>query len=84
VPQITQRIGASLGLLISDLEAELNRRPKAYGATAQVGLSRALTDVAADAEKLAGQMRDEYVSTEHLLLAPTRSKAFAGVDAQSG
>jgi hypothetical protein len=27
--------------------------------------------VAADAEKLTGQMRDEYVSTEHLLLAAT-------------
>jgi len=78
VPQIAQRVGASPGLLISDLEAELNRRPKAYGATAQVGLSRALANVAADAEKLAGQMRDEYVSTEHLLLALTRSGGFAG------
>jgi ATP-dependent Clp protease ATP-binding subunit ClpA len=48
-PQIAQRVGASPGLLIGDLEAELNRRPKAYGATAQVGLSRALSDVAAGA-----------------------------------
>jgi ATP-dependent Clp protease ATP-binding subunit ClpB len=77
-PQIAQRVGASPGLLITDLEAELNRRPKAYGATAQVGLSRALTDVAADAEKLAGQMHDEYTSTEHLLLALARSGGFAG------
>jgi len=43
-----------------------------------VGLSRALADLAADAEKLAGQMRDEYTSTEHLLLALARSKGFAG------
>jgi ATP-dependent Clp protease ATP-binding subunit ClpB len=64
-------------LLISDLEAELNRRPKAYGATAQVGLSRALADVTADAEKLAGQMGDEYVSTEHLLLVLARSDGTA-------
>jgi len=78
VPQIAQRVGASPGLLIGDLEADLNRRPKAYGATAQVGLSRALADVATDAEKLAGQMHDEYVSTEHLLLALARSKDFAG------
>jgi ATP-dependent Clp protease ATP-binding subunit ClpB len=77
-PQIVQRVGASPGLLIGDLEAELNRRPKAYGATAQVGLSRTLADVAADAEKLAGQMRDEYVSTEHLLAALAQSKDFAG------
>jgi ATP-dependent Clp protease ATP-binding subunit ClpB len=77
-PQIVQRVGASPGLLIGDLEAELNRRPKAYGATAQVGLSRALGDVAADAEKVASQMRDEYTSTEHLLVALARSKGFAG------
>jgi ATP-dependent Clp protease ATP-binding subunit ClpB len=77
-PQIVQRVGARPGLLTNELEAELNRRPKAYGTAAQVGLSRALADVAADAEKLAGQMRDEYVSTEHLLLALARSKGFAG------
>jgi ATP-dependent Clp protease ATP-binding subunit ClpB len=78
VPQVVQRLGASPGLLITDLEAELSRRPKAYGATAQLGLSRALADVTASAEKLAGQMHDEYVSTEHLLLALARSKGFAG------
>jgi ATP-dependent Clp protease ATP-binding subunit ClpB len=78
VPQVVQRLGASPGLLITDLEAELTRRPKAYGATAQLGLSRALADVTASAEKLAGQMHDEYVSTEHLLLALARSKGFAG------
>ncbi len=78
VPQIAHKVGASPGLLISDLEAELNRRPKAYGATAQAGLSRPLADVAADAEKLASQMRDEYVSTEHLLLALARSEGFVG------
>jgi len=77
VPQVAQRIGASPGLLINDLEAELNRRPKAHGATAQVSLSRGLADVAADAEKLAGQMHDEFVSTEHLLLAIARSDGFA-------
>ena len=77
VPQVAQRVGASPGLLINDLEAELNRQPKAHGATAQVSLSRALADVAADAEKLAGQMHDEFVSTEHLLLAIARSDGFS-------
>ena len=77
VPQVALRIGTSPGLLINDLEAELNRRPKAHGATAQVSLSRGLADVAADAEKLAGQMHDEFVSTEHLLLAIARSDGFA-------
>ena len=30
VPQVAQRIGAIPGLLINDLESELNRRPKAH------------------------------------------------------
>ncbi|MDW8070590.1 MAG: ATP-dependent chaperone ClpB [Anaerolineae bacterium] len=74
VPQIVQRVGASPGMLLSDLEAELNRRPRSYGPTAQVGVSRALFDTAAEAERIAAQMRDEYVSTEHLLLALARSR----------
>src|SRR5512136_893965 len=78
VPQIVQKVGARPGLLISDLEAELNRMPRAYGATAQAALSRALSDVLNAAEKQAAQMRDEYVSAEHLLLALARSGGFAG------
>jgi ATP-dependent Clp protease ATP-binding subunit ClpB len=76
--QIAQRLGARPGALIDEIQRELNRRAKAYGAAAQVNISRALADVAADAERLAGQMRDEYVSTEHLLLALARSEGFAG------
>jgi ATP-dependent Clp protease ATP-binding subunit ClpB len=86
VPAIVQRLGASPGLLLNNLEAELNRRPKSYGATAQVAPSRALLDAAAEAEKIAAQMRDDYVSTEHLLLALARSKDHAVRDrlAQAG
>ncbi len=72
VPQIVQRVGASPGMLLGDLEAELNRRPRSYGPTAQIGVSRALLDAAAEAERIAAQMRDEYVSTEHLLLGLAR------------
>ena len=39
VPRIAQRVGASPGVLMNELEAELARRPKAYGATAQVTMS---------------------------------------------
>jgi len=75
VPQIVQRVGVSPKLLQGELEQALARRAKAYGATMQVGLSRTLQEVLRLAEKEAGQMRDEYVSTEHLLLALTGQKA---------
>ncbi len=77
VPRIVQRLGTSPGLLINDLEAELARGPKSYGATAQVTLSRDLNNIINEAEKTANQMHDEYVSTEHLLLAISRSDGFA-------
>jgi ATP-dependent Clp protease ATP-binding subunit ClpB len=43
--------------------------PAARGSTAQPVISRALVAVLDDAEARAGQMGDEYTSTEHLLLA---------------
>ena len=75
VPQIVQRIGISPALLQGELEQALAGRAKAYGATMQVGLSRALQEVLRQAEKEASGMRDEYVSTEHLLLALAGRKA---------
>ncbi len=69
VPQIIQKLEANPGEMALALERELQRKPKVYGATAQVGLSRELSRALDEAQKIAGRMRDEYVSTEHLLLA---------------
>ncbi|MGD1994996.1 MAG: Clp protease N-terminal domain-containing protein, partial [Anaerolineae bacterium] len=71
VPQIVQKLGADPREMALALEGELQRKPKVYGATSQVGLSRELSRVADEAEKIARRMRDDYVSTEHLLLALT-------------
>ena len=69
VPAIVSRIAGSPAMLRAELEKELAARPKMYGGTGQPGLSRQLTDVLQDAESRAANMKDEYVSTEHLLLA---------------
>jgi ATP-dependent Clp protease ATP-binding subunit ClpB len=69
VPQIVQQIGINPALLQDDLEQMLAGRAKAYGATMQVSLSGTLQKVLRQAEKEAEAMRDDYVSTEHLLLA---------------
>jgi ATP-dependent Clp protease ATP-binding subunit ClpB len=71
VPQIVQKLEASPRELTLSLEDELKDKPKMYGATAQVGLSRELGRAFDEAEKAAKRMHDEYVSTEHLLLALT-------------
>jgi len=69
VPAIVSRIAGLPAMLRADLEKEVAARPKMYGGAGQPGLSRQLADVLQDAETRAANMKDEYVSTEHLLLA---------------
>ncbi len=69
VPAIITRIAGSTDLLRADLEQDLANRPKVYGGAAQVGLARATAQALQDAERRAQAMKDEYVSTEHILLA---------------
>jgi len=67
--QIVQHLGVGTASLAAATEQALEAKPRVYGATAQVGLSRDLGRALEEAGKIAGRMRDEYVSTEHLLLA---------------
>ena len=69
VPQVLERAGANTQLLLQQAEAELNRLPKVYGAAAEVGISPRLRQVLVRAHDEIQQFHDEYVSTEHLLLA---------------
>lgn len=71
VPQIVQKLEANPREIALSLEGQLNKKPKIRGAAAQVGMSRALRRVLDEAEQSAQRMRDEYASTEHLLLALT-------------
>ncbi|MBI1877817.1 MAG: ATP-dependent chaperone ClpB [Chloroflexi bacterium] len=68
VPQIVRHLGANPDSLARLLETELQNEAKVYGGS-QPGLARALTNAVRDAEKTAERMKDDYVSTEHLLLA---------------
>ncbi len=83
VPQVISRIGARPQTIRAELETMLAGRPKVYG-RAQVGASRATVDVLNDAEQQARKMRDEYVSTEHILLALTHNPATGDLLARHG
>jgi ATP-dependent Clp protease ATP-binding subunit ClpB len=65
---VLQKLGISLDQLGSALEAVLTRIPKVSGG-AQPQISRALSRVLEKAFAEAETLKDEYVSTEHLLLA---------------
>ncbi len=69
VPQLVVRLNVDLQALIGEVEAGLAAHPKVYGSNAQVVLSRAGSEVLQAAEREAKNMKDDYVSTEHLFLA---------------
>ena len=75
VQPILQKVGANAGRVQQIVTGELERLPKATGT--QLGMSRSTNDVFTRAQKEADRLKDEYVSTEHLLLALTDVKSEA-------
>jgi ATP-dependent Clp protease ATP-binding subunit ClpB len=69
VPAILTRIAGSPDLLVKDLKSDLKGRPHISGSQVEPALSRAASNVLQDAEQRATSMKDDFVSTEHLLLA---------------
>jgi ATP-dependent Clp protease ATP-binding subunit ClpB len=69
VPQVIARLNGEYAPLLKEVEQKLAARPKVYGSNAQVALSRAASDALTNAEREAQKMKDDYVSTEHILLA---------------
>jgi len=68
VPDVLSRAGVSGVAVQRGVQARLDRLATAHGAT-QVYMSRALDAVLRQALQEAGEMHDDYVSVEHLLLA---------------
>jgi len=68
VAAILEKLGASAAAVGSDVAKDLSKLPKVQGAAEQVymgpTLKKSLDTAAAEAERL----KDEYVSTEHLLI----------------
>ena len=71
---VLQKVGVPTEQLQSRAVDALSKLPKVGGASAQPGLSNAMQKVLDRAFKEAADFKDEYVSTEHLLLALTEQK----------
>jgi ATP-dependent Clp protease ATP-binding subunit ClpB len=76
---ILQKVGADPDVLRHELQSELDRAPKVSGGTTNGGsmttrLQRTFQEAFTEAERL----KDEYVSTEHLLLALADDQGAAG------
>jgi len=74
VPPVLEKIGIGPQAVLSEIYGALEKLPKVSGASSQAGLSQAANQLLDRAFKEADNFKDEYVSTEHLLLAVTQLK----------
>lgn len=78
IPLILDRLGVNSKILSSELEEILERFPKISGGAYHLYLSMPAKQVLDRAEALAREMRDEFISTEHLFLSLIDSPTRAG------
>src|SRR3954466_8110295 len=68
VPEIVRKMNVDPAAIATAVRTELDKLPRAHGGS-QPGLSARLRKVTDSAESEAERLKDEYVSTEHLLIA---------------
>ncbi len=71
---VLEKIGVPAQQLLATLNSGVEKLPKVSGGAAQPNMSSALNKVLEQAFKEASNFKDEYVSTEHLLLALATQK----------
>jgi ATP-dependent Clp protease ATP-binding subunit ClpB len=74
VPPVLEKIGIGPQAVLHDAYAVIEGLPKVSGSAAQATISNAVNQLLELAFKEASNFKDEYVSTEHLLLAETELK----------
>ncbi len=84
VSEAVEKIGARPSALSAQLEGTLASRPRLQTPAPQPPLAQETASVLSHAEAEAGRMKDEYVSTEHLLLALTEAKGPGGLLSRQG
>ena len=73
VPSLLEKLGVSPDEVASRIEDALKGLPKVYG-TGEVYITQRLSKVIESALKEAERLKDEYLSTEHLLIAIASEK----------
>src|ERR1700677_1102075 len=74
VPPVLEKIGIGPQAVLNDVYRDIENLPKVSGQSAQATMSNAANKLLEQAFKEASNFKDEYVSTEHLLLAITHLK----------
>ena len=74
VTPILQKLGVDTAGITSAVETAVQKTPKVQGASAEMRIAPALQSVLDTGFKEATALKDEYVSTEHLLVACAETK----------
>jgi len=85
VPSIVTKLGVETPAVEAGILTALRKLPQVSGQGLQTHTSRGLTAVLSDAARKAAQMKDDFVSVEHLFLAALdKDQECRGVGAQLG
>ncbi|HLI77474.1 MAG TPA: Clp protease N-terminal domain-containing protein, partial [Acidobacteriaceae bacterium] len=71
---VLEKVGVPVQQVLAQMNAAMAKLPKVQGASQQPGMGNALSKVLDGAFREAENFKDEYVSTEHLLLALAAQK----------
>jgi ATP-dependent Clp protease ATP-binding subunit ClpB len=69
VPSLLGRMNVDMAVLDRTVEQMLSSKAQVSGGGMQVSMSRETNNILREAESIAGNMKDEYISTEHMLMA---------------
>jgi len=83
-PRIIQKIGARPAAIRDELQGMLENMPHTSNAPGSIQIGREGLNLLTRAEKEAKKMKDEFVSTEHMLLALTEDTDTSGILERNG
>jgi ATP-dependent Clp protease ATP-binding subunit ClpB len=81
IPAVLEKIGVPIERLEAELHTLEEKLPRVSGSATQPGIGQALNKVLEQAFREASNFKDEYVSTEHLLLGAASIKGDAAREA---
>jgi ATP-dependent Clp protease ATP-binding subunit ClpB len=81
VPPVLEKIGIGPQAVLNEVYGAIDKLPKIAGESSQASFSNEVNKLLEQAFKEAANFKDEYVSTEHLLLAITHLKRDAAQQA---
>ncbi|QAT42456.1 ATP-dependent chaperone ClpB [Aminipila luticellarii] len=74
IPKLIQYMGSNPADIVRDLQEELDKLPKVAGGDDNIYSTKRLSKILMEAEKIAANFKDEYVSVEHIYLSLLEEK----------